>query len=79
MVLQIVPIIQKPILKKYYIHFDYTRMNEIMHILKACNAVILKQESQLFCDITAGIPVNRLDDFIFRIKNTANVEISELL
>ncbi|MFZ1527424.1 MAG: YigZ family protein [Ferruginibacter sp.] len=79
MVLQVVPIIQKPVLKKYSIHFDYTRMNEIMNIIKACNAVVIKQESQLFCDITAGIPINRLDDFNFRIKNTANVEIAELL
>lgn len=79
MVLQIVPIIPKPILKNYSIHFDYTRMNEIMNIMKMCNAVVIKQEFQLFCEITAGIPLNRLDDFNFRIKNTGNVDIAELL
>lgn len=79
MALQVVPIVPKPILKNYSIHFDYTRMNDIMNIIKTCNAVVIKQEFQLFCDITAGIPINRLDDFNFRIKNTANVEIAELL
>lgn len=77
--LQVVPVVQKSILKKYSIHFDYTRMNEVMNVLKSCNAVIFKQEAQLFCDMLVGIPLSRVDEFDFRIKDPGNAEVVEIL
>lgn len=79
LVLQVVPTVQKPVLKRYRLHFDYTRMNEVMMILKQYQCVIYRQESQLFCDMEVGIPVSRLDEVKYKIDGLLNVEILNLV
>ena len=71
--LQVTPIIQKQVEIKYSIEFDYTRMNEVMMILKQFNCTVITQEMQLFCIIITGIPKNRLEEVLYRIKDIQNV------
>lgn len=63
MVLQLVPIIQKPITKVCVLHFDYTVMNDVMRYVKAFNLDITEQETQLFCTLKVEVPVNRTTEF----------------
>ncbi len=79
LVLQVVPIVQKPVLKKYRLHFDYTNMNDVMIILKQYQCVIFKQEAQLFCDLEVGIPAARLQEIHYKLEGLHNVEIAQLL
>jgi uncharacterized YigZ family protein len=79
LVLQIVPIIQKPVLRYCSIQFDYTQMNDILIIIKQFGCVIISQENQLFSIIKLGIPDERKDDVLHRLQNLRNVEISTLL
>jgi len=79
LVLQVVPTVQKPVLKQYRLHFDYTRMNEVMMILKQYQCVIYRQESQLFCDMEVGIPLSRLEEVKYKIGGLLNVEILNLV
>ncbi|MFZ4769186.1 MAG: IMPACT family protein [Ferruginibacter sp.] len=79
LVLQVVPIVQKPVLINYSIQFDYTQMNDIMIILKQLQCVIIQQETQLFSIIKVGVPKNRGQELEYRIKNLRNVEIAILL
>jgi len=79
LVLQVVPTVQKPVLKQYRLHFDYTRMNEVMMILKQYQCVIYRQESQLFCDMEVGIPLSRLEEVKYKIDGLLNVEILNLV
>ena len=78
LVLQVVPLVQKPVIKIFTLHFDYTQMNEIMIILKQLQAEIIKQETQLFCNMQVAIPLSRLEEMIYRIKNLRDVEITGL-
>ncbi len=73
--LQTTPIVQKQVEVIYKLHFDYTRMNDVMMILKQYNCSILKQETTLFCDIDAGIPKSRLEEVLYRFKDLHMVEI----
>ena len=73
--LQVTPIIQKQVEIKYSIEFDYTRMNEVMMVLKQFNCTVIKQEMQLFCIITAGIAKNRLEEVLYRINELQNVTV----
>jgi len=73
--LQIIPIVQKPILKNYQLHFDYTRLNAVMHIIKQVQGEIIKIENQLFCDLKVGIPVTRESEFIYKLTEINNIEI----
>ncbi len=63
MVLQLAPIIRKPVTKLCVLHFDYTQMNDVMRYVKALNLEIKEQEIQLFCTLKVEVPVNRVEDF----------------
>jgi uncharacterized YigZ family protein len=75
LVLQMVPVVQKPVLINYSIQFDYTQMNDVMMILKQLHCVILQQETQLFSIFKVGVTKVKRDELLYRIKNLRNVEI----
>ncbi|MBS4066082.1 MAG: YigZ family protein [Chitinophagaceae bacterium] len=75
LVLQTTPIIQKQIEVNYIVEFDYTRMNEVMMILKQCNCTVVEQELQLFCKIKTGVPKNRLEEVLYRFKDLHDVHL----
>jgi uncharacterized YigZ family protein len=75
--LQVTPIIQKQIEIVYTIQFDYTRMNEIMMILKQYNCTVISQEMQLFCVIKTGVPKNRTREVLYQLKELQNVDVQK--
>ena len=76
--LQVTPIIQKPFLVNYRIQFDYTQMNEVMRLVKLFDCTVLKQETNLFCSLEIGIPKNRVEDMLFKLKDLRSIEIKSL-
>src|SRR5690349_3140216 len=66
--LQVVPIVQKQLEVQYQLQFDYTQMNDIMIVLKQFNCTVISQELQLFCIMKIGIPLNRLDEVLFKLS-----------
>jgi uncharacterized YigZ family protein len=78
MVLQVTPIVQKPIEVNYQLQFDYTRMNEVMMIVKQFGCTVLQQEQQLFCLIKIGIPKVRLEEVLYRLKDLRVVEYTKM-
>ena len=78
LVLQVVPIIQKQIEIKYSLQFDYTQMNVIMTLMKQFNCTIISQQMQMFCDVTVGIPANRSEEILYRLKEFQNIEINKI-
>lgn len=79
MALQVVPIMAKPLLIGYTILFNYTQLNGVMQIINQFNCVIEKQESQLFCQYSIGVPAERIDNVLHLFKELHNVEISKIL
>lgn len=75
MALQVVPIVRKPVLYYCHIQFDYTQQNDILIILKANSCVIVSQENQLFSTIKVGVPEERKEEVLYRLKNLRNVEV----
>ena len=78
LVLQVTPVIQKQVEVCYRLQFDYTMMNDIMIIVKQYNCSIRSQEMQLFCSMTIGIPVNRQDAILNRLKDIHNAELTRI-
>lgn len=76
--LQVTPIMQKQVEIIYNLQFDYTRMNEVMMIMKQYNCTILQQEAQLFYTIKAGIPKNRQEEAVYKLKQLHGVETVKL-
>lgn len=69
MVLQVTPIVRKPVEQLFTIQFDYTRLNEIMIIIRQCSCRIIKQELQLFCNMRIAVPRTRVEEFQQKLEN----------
>ena len=78
LVLQVVPIVQKPVLVTYSLQFDYTQVNDVMLIIKQLQANILSQEMQLFNLVKVQVPKNRKQEFEYRLQNMHSVTWSLL-
>jgi len=57
-------IITKPVLVNYRLQFDYTKMNEVMRVIKKTDAEIVKQQLQLFCEMEIAVPLNRKNELL---------------
>ena len=74
--LQVTQLVQKPVLENWTIQFDYTQMNEVMKVIKQFDCVIIRQETNLFCSIVAGIPKSRTDEILYKIKEIPGTEMT---
>jgi uncharacterized YigZ family protein len=76
--LQLTPAVPKPILAKYNLEFDYTRMNDVMRIIKQTDSFVYKQETNLFCSIDVGIPRSRVQETLYKFNEIGSVEARKL-
>jgi uncharacterized YigZ family protein len=79
LVLQVVPMVQKPVMIRFSVQFDYTQMNDIMLIVKQCNGMVLNQQHQLFSSLEVDIPKMRLEEFQYKVTHLRNVSLVHLL
>jgi uncharacterized YigZ family protein len=77
MALQLTPVVPKPVTTRYTLQFDYTIMNEVMSVVKACQCAIVSNEAQLFCKMVVEVPLSRLDEFLFRIESLYRIEVAK--
>lgn len=75
--LQMVPIVQKPVLLYYRIRFEYTNMNAVMMVVKHYDLVIINKEMALFCEWTVGIPLNRSAEALSSFLSVWGVETEQ--
>lgn len=72
--LQTTPIVKKPIVIIKEIEFDYTKMNDIMLIVKQNECSIIKQEQTLFCLLTIAIPKAKFDYVLNKIYKQIDIK-----
>ena len=77
--LQMTPLVQKPVEQEFRVQFDYTKLNEVMVMVRQCNCRVVKQDIQLFCDMVLAVPKNRLAELSYKLQEMRNVEISPVL
>ena len=76
--LQTIPVVRKAIEVNYELQFDYTRMNEIMTIIKQYDGTIITQEMQLFCVMKIGIAKIRLDEVLKKFEALHTVILKKI-
>lgn len=79
LVLQTIPIVQKPILVAYSLQFDYNSTNQVMQILKHTNCIVNTQEINLFSNLQIHVPKSSEEELLFKIKNLSNIEIQKII
>ena len=75
--LQTTPIVQKAVELNYRLQFDYTKMNEVMRIIKKYNCSIQDQQIELFCKMDIGIPKANHEWVILNFTEIADLEMIE--
>lgn len=75
--LQMVPIIQKAVLKKFRAECTYQQINEVIHIIKKTEGIIFKNDLQLFCVIEFGIPIVRMTEFHNLMSGFREIKITQ--
>ncbi len=78
MVLQVTPLVRRPVLVPYHLQFDYTKMNEIMTAVKQFDCEVLKQELQLFCVMDIAIPRYRLNETLMKLNDIRDLSIEAI-
>lgn len=73
--LQLTPIVQKAVLSRYELQFDYTQMNDIMMVVKRFGCTIINNEAQLFCRMVIGIPNESLELCLAKLRDLQGVEL----
>ncbi|MFT4204095.1 MAG: YigZ family protein [Chitinophagaceae bacterium] len=74
LVLQLTPIIRKPLTIHLLLDFDYTQMNEVMQWTKKFNVNILRQEMQLFCQLVCDVEKGKWTEAEMGLKDLREVE-----
>ena len=74
--LQTTQLVQKPVEKEFIVQFDYTQVNEIMTLVKQYNCRVVRQDMQLFCNMTIAVPRNRIPEVSYKLKEIRDVELS---
>lgn len=78
MVLQVTPLVRRPVLVPYHLQFDYTKMNEIMTTVKQFECEVLKQELQLFCVMDIAIPRYRLNETLMKLNDIRDLSLEAI-
>ena len=75
MALQLTPLVQKQVMLPYKLSFDYTRMNDVMLIIKQFGCNIQSSETMLFCEMNVALPKGRLNEVLFKLNELRTVEV----
>jgi uncharacterized YigZ family protein len=76
MVLQITPVVRKSVEITYSITFDYSRMHDVMAILKKTQGKVIARQTQLFCMVLVNIPKSRVQEALHLLQVVRGLEIS---
>jgi len=76
--LQLIPVLKKAVEINYELHFDYTKMNEVMTLVKQYGCTVIAHETQLFCLMKIGIPKARLQDMLFKFNDLPTVNVQKI-
>ena len=76
--LQTTPIVQKAVEITYRLEFDYTKMNDVMTVLKKFNCSILNQTMDLFCQTDVGMPKANEELVLLKLKDLYGVQVQRV-
>jgi uncharacterized YigZ family protein len=69
------PITEHWIERQFVIECDYANLGEVLHILRRHEATLGRQDLQLFCTISAGIPLHTADTCVALLSELRAVGI----
>ena len=71
-------IVTRHLTRRYSLHFEYPKMNDVMRVIKEEKIKILEQEMSLSCVIKIEVKKSDLEKIIFRFGNLRDIELKSL-
>jgi uncharacterized YigZ family protein len=78
MALRSASIVCKAIEVNYRLQFNYTELNDVMILVKKYNCTVIDREEQLFYSLKTGVPLNKLEEFLYKVNELRGVEINKV-
>lgn len=76
--LQTTPIIKKDVTTQLQLQFDYTKMDQVMHLMKQYDAQIIKKDAQLFFNLLVEVSIQRKENLMYQLRDLPFVEVQEM-
>lgn len=71
-------IVQKPVLIRYRLQFDYTRMNDVMRVIKHEECSVFVQELHLFCSVEVGVPKSKETALVRKFSEQKGIDVKRI-
>lgn len=75
--LQVVPVIERPVVRSLHLEFDYTQMNEVLLTVRRFGGTVAFQEVQLFCRMQIDVPLTAWEGCTHRLDELSGVQWRE--
>jgi uncharacterized YigZ family protein len=76
--LQVVPFVRKEVMVPYRLQFDYTRMNDVMRMVRQVRAQVTKNESGLFSTFEIAVPFAEAENFVKTLEHFPGIEAAAI-
>jgi uncharacterized YigZ family protein len=73
--IQMAPLWKRPVERELELSFDYTRLNDVLILVRQYHCRVVKQDLQLFSSMTIAIPKNKLEEMTYRFRELRGVEV----
>jgi uncharacterized YigZ family protein len=73
--IQMAPVLQKPVEVELELSFDYTRLNDVLILVRQYHCRVVKQDLQLFSSMTLAIPKSKWEELTYRFGELRGVEL----
>lgn len=71
-------IVQKPVLIRYRLQFDYTRINDVMRVIKHEECSVFVQELHLFCSVEVGVPKSKETALVRKFSEQKGIDVKRI-
>ena len=68
-------IIEMPIYLDIKLEFDYTRMNDVMRLLRDSECIVKQSDNQLFCSMIAGVLRSNMENVSTKLAAVPGVQV----
>lgn len=76
--LQTTPIVRKDVTAQLQLQFDYTKMDQVMHLMKQYDVQIIKKDAQLFFNLLVEVSIQRKENLMYQLRDLPFVEVQEI-
>jgi uncharacterized YigZ family protein len=77
--LQVTPVVQKQVMIPFRLEFDYTRLNDVMQVLRQYDCIITEKDMNLFCSLKLLVPKKSSEETVAKMGMMPGVTVQKIV